>query len=82
MYVYLHSLEINLVQGLVTPLHTSHHILFQVTHEVVRHGDTELDAIQLSVFSHRFMSIAEQMGRYIYVLHLIFVYSENIDFYL
>jgi 5-oxoprolinase (ATP-hydrolysing) len=24
---------------------------------------TELDAIQLSIFSHRFMSIAEQMGR-------------------
>lgn len=25
----------------------------------------ELDAIQLSVFSHRFMSIAEQMGRFV-----------------
>jgi len=24
---------------------------------------TELDAIQLSIFSHRFMSTAEQMGR-------------------
>ena len=24
---------------------------------------TELDTVQLSVFSHRFMSIAEQMGR-------------------
>ena len=24
----------------------------------------ELDSIQLSIFSHRFMSIAEQMGRY------------------
>lgn len=24
---------------------------------------TELDTIQLSIFSHRFMSIAEQMGR-------------------
>jgi 5-oxoprolinase (ATP-hydrolysing) len=24
---------------------------------------TELDAVQLSIFSHRFMSIAEQMGR-------------------
>lgn len=23
----------------------------------------ELDAVQLSIFSHRFMSIAEQMGR-------------------
>ena len=26
---------------------------------------TELDAIQLSIFSHRFMSTAEQMGRYV-----------------
>lgn len=26
---------------------------------------TDLDAIQLSIFSHRFMSIAEQMGRYV-----------------
>lgn len=25
---------------------------------------TELDTIQLSIFSHRFMSTAEQMGRY------------------
>ena len=24
---------------------------------------TELDAIRLSIFSHRFMSVAEQMGR-------------------
>lgn len=26
---------------------------------------TEVDAIQLSIFSHRFMSLAEQMGRYV-----------------
>jgi len=26
---------------------------------------TDLDSIQLSIFSHRFMSIAEQMGRYV-----------------
>ena len=28
------------------------------------HARAELNTIQLSVFSHRFMSIAEQMGRY------------------
>lgn len=28
---------------------------------------TEVDAIQLSIFSHRFMSLAEQMGRYVFV---------------
>lgn len=26
---------------------------------------TQLDTIQLSIFSHRFMSIAEQMGRFV-----------------
>jgi 5-oxoprolinase (ATP-hydrolysing) len=26
---------------------------------------SELDTTQLSIFSHRFMSIAEQMGRYL-----------------
>jgi 5-oxoprolinase (ATP-hydrolysing) len=29
----------------------------------LRRIGTELDAIHLSIFSHRFMSIAEQMGR-------------------
>lgn len=28
---------------------------------------TDLDTIQLSIFSHRFMSIAEQMGRFDYI---------------
>lgn len=28
---------------------------------------TDLDNILLSIFSHRFMSIAEQMGRYVYI---------------
>ena len=32
----------------------------------------ELDAIQLSIFSHRFMSIAEQMGRCVhYMTHYL-----------
>lgn len=30
---------------------------------------TDLDSIQLSIFSHRFMSIAEQMGRYASLLN-------------
>lgn len=32
----------------------------------------ELDSIQLSIFSHRFMSIAEQMGRYM-IFFIIFI---------
>ncbi len=31
---------------------------------------TELDSIQLSIFSHRFMSTAEQMGRLVNTSHL------------
>lgn len=38
----------------------------------------ELDMIQLSIFSHRFMSIAEQMGRYVSINNfnnLLIVYT-------
>lgn len=30
---------------------------------------TKLDPIQLSIFSHRFMSIAEQMGRLVFIIN-------------
>ena len=43
---------------------TSCHCI-QVGKESSKVVDTELDAIQLSIFSHRFMSTAEQMGRYL-----------------
>ena len=33
----------------------------------------ELDPVQLSIFSHRFMSIAEQMGRYIILLKYYYI---------
>ena len=48
--------------GFCTLLH-SFFLVFKITHEGLRYASSELDAIQLSVFSHRFMSIAEQMGR-------------------
>lgn len=37
--------------------------VLQVNKLQVKVIGTELDAIHLSIFSHRFMSIAEQMGR-------------------
>ena len=40
----------------------------QVGEEGPRHIGTELNTIQLSIFSHRFMSIAEQMGRYVLIV--------------
>ena len=36
---------------------------YQIGTGIIQEVGTELDTIQLSIFSHRFMSIAEQMGR-------------------
>ncbi|XP_071092367.1 LOW QUALITY PROTEIN: 5-oxoprolinase-like [Haliotis cracherodii] len=41
---------------------------------------TELDAIQLSIFSHRFMSIAEQMGRVLQRTSISTNIKERLDF--
>jgi len=38
--------------------------VFQIGSGVNFSVGTELDSIQLSIFSHRFMSTAEQMGRF------------------
>ncbi|KAJ2940858.1 hypothetical protein O0L34_g10119 [Tuta absoluta] len=62
--------------------------------EITKHGDvritvgsgkprnvtTELDAIQLSIFSHRFMSIAEQMGRVLQRTSISVNIKERLDF--
>lgn len=42
--------------------------------------DEKLDAVQLSIFSHRFMSIAEQMGRYVIILFLNITYKTSYQF--
>nr|XP_006823155.1 PREDICTED: 5-oxoprolinase-like [Saccoglossus kowalevskii] len=42
--------------------------------------DTELDAIQLSIFSHRFMSTAEQMGRVLQRTAISTNIKERLDF--
>ncbi|XP_072948342.1 5-oxoprolinase [Epargyreus clarus] len=41
---------------------------------------TELDSIQLSIFSHRFMSIAEQMGRVLQRTSISVNIKERLDF--
>ena len=38
-------------------------IRIQIGNDKLHKIGTELDTIQLSIFSHRFMSTAEQMGR-------------------
>ncbi|GAA47518.1 5-oxoprolinase [Clonorchis sinensis] len=42
--------------------------------------NTEMDAIQLSIFSHRFMSIAEQMGRVLQRTAISTNIKERLDF--
>ncbi|KAL0277618.1 UNVERIFIED_CONTAM: hypothetical protein PYX00_004848 [Menopon gallinae] len=46
----------------------------------VKKVGTELDAIQLSIFSHRFMSIAEQMGRILQRTSISTNIKERLDF--
>ena len=41
--------------------------------EAVKVNETREDPVQLAVFSHRFMSIAEQMGRYVAVAVVVVV---------
>lgn len=62
--------------------------------EITEHGDiqiiigtgkpkrvtTDLDSIQLSIFSHRFMSIAEQMGRVLQRTSISVNIKERLDF--
>ena len=43
-------------------------------------NSTELDSIQLSVFSHRFMSIAEQMGKTLQRTSISTNIKERLDF--
>ncbi|XP_055389292.1 5-oxoprolinase isoform X2 [Condylostylus longicornis] len=46
-----------------------------------KHGiDTKLNAVQLSIFSHRFMSIAEQMGRVLQRTSISTNIKERLDF--
>ena len=39
-------------------------VLITLTNISPKSKSTELDSVRLSIFSHRFMSIAEQMGFY------------------
>lgn len=45
-----------------------------------RKATTDLDSIQLSIFSHRFMSIAEQMGRVLQRTSISVNIKERLDF--
>lgn len=51
------------VEPACSALVTSQHVTITVGDEENKKVTTEMEPIQLSIFSHRFMSIAEQMGR-------------------
>ncbi|GFY72970.1 5-oxoprolinase [Trichonephila inaurata madagascariensis] len=55
-------------------------ILIKVVKSVVKKVSSELDMIQLSIFSHRFMSIAEQMGKVLQRTSVSTNIKERLDF--
>jgi 5-oxoprolinase (ATP-hydrolysing) len=57
-----------------------HNFMLQVGQDIKRHLGPELDTIRLSVFSHRFMSIAEQMGRVLQRSSISTNIKERLDF--
>ncbi|XP_070575126.1 5-oxoprolinase-like isoform X2 [Ptychodera flava] len=60
---------------------TSHgDVKIQIGSGKIKTIDTELDTIQLSIFSHRFMSIAEQMGRILQRTAISTNIKERLDF--
>ena len=56
--------KIDYIHVYVQLIHKNPSYFLQVGSGNVQKVGPNLDAIQLSIFSHRFMSIAEQMGRY------------------
>ncbi|ORX55169.1 hypothetical protein DM01DRAFT_1321549 [Hesseltinella vesiculosa] len=59
---------------------TSQHITITVGKGEKRKVTTKLEPIQLSIFSHRFMSIAEQMGRTLQKTSISTNIKERLDF--
>lgn len=55
-------------------------MLIKILQNLKQTVSTDLDAIQLSIFSHRFMSIAEQMGRVLQRTAISTNIKERLDF--
>ena len=69
MEMILHTHSTILVEpGCVASISKHGDVLIEVGSESIPCVGTGLDAIHLSIFSHRFMSIAEQMGRFVHYL--------------
>ncbi|KAL1916933.1 uncharacterized protein VTP21DRAFT_5130 [Calcarisporiella thermophila] len=59
---------------------TSTHVVINVGEEAKKKVTVEMDPIQLSIFSHRFMSIAEQMGKTLQKTSISTNIKERLDF--
>ncbi|KND02450.1 5-oxoprolinase [Spizellomyces punctatus DAOM BR117] len=59
---------------------TSEHVVVDVGGQSKKTRSTELDPIRLSIFAHRFMSIAEQMGRTLQKTAISTNIKERLDF--
>ncbi|KAG0179024.1 hypothetical protein DFQ28_003589 [Apophysomyces sp. BC1034] len=68
------------VEPLCSALITSQHITITVGKGEKKRVTTAMEPIQLSIFSHRFMSIAEQMGRTLQKTSISTNIKERLDF--
>ncbi|CAO3686643.1 unnamed protein product [Umbelopsis ramanniana] len=68
------------VEPACSALVTSQHVTITVGDEENKKVTTEMEPIQLSIFSHRFMSIAEQMGRTLQKTAISTNIKERLDF--
>ncbi|KAI7863880.1 Hydantoinase B/oxoprolinase-domain-containing protein [Spinellus fusiger] len=59
---------------------TSQHIVITIGQGQRRQATVEMEPVQLSIFSHRFMSIAEQMGRTLQKTAISTNIKERLDF--
>ncbi|CAI6336262.1 unnamed protein product [Periconia digitata] len=72
--------SIVVVPGAQARVLSAHVVLDIPQTSAIRTSSTEVDPIQLSVFAHRFMSIAEQMGRILQKTCVSLNIKERLDF--
>jgi len=72
--------SIVVVPGAEAKILTAHVVIDIPRHSNTHTSSTTVDPIQLSVFAHRFMSIAEQMGRILQKTSMSLNIKERLDF--
>lgn len=64
----------------VEPFHNTRHIAIPTKAKTKLGSDNQVDPVKLSIYSHRFMSIAEQMGRTLQRTSISTNMKERLDF--